>query len=119
MAADRAFSDSGARDLSHAFASFAAPDGAMLGSGAEMVWGPDEIASVFKEWPANRRLVWHPVQAGVASSGDLAFTVGEAETLALDQPGTPAIAKSKYLTIWRKQADGTWKYVVDGGNARP
>jgi ketosteroid isomerase-like protein len=26
---------------------------------------------------------------------------------------------SKYLTIWKKQRDGTWRYVVDGGSARP
>jgi ketosteroid isomerase-like protein len=23
------------------------------------------------------------------------------------------------LTIWQKQSDGTWKFVVDGGNVTP
>ena len=26
---------------------------------------------------------------------------------------------SKYLTIWQRQPDGSWKYITDGGNARP
>ncbi len=25
----------------------------------------------------------------------------------------------KYVTIWKKQADGTWKFVVDVGNKSP
>ena len=119
MATDRAFSDSGARDLGEAFARFAAPDGAVLGPAPEMTWGRDAIRADFSGGPPARRLVWGPVLGGVSSTGDLGWTIGEAETRAMDQPGTPAVGKSKYLTIWRKQPDGTWRYVVDGGNGRP
>jgi ketosteroid isomerase-like protein len=26
---------------------------------------------------------------------------------------------SKYLTVWKRQPDGAWKFVADGGNERP
>jgi ketosteroid isomerase-like protein len=33
--------------------------------------------------------------------------------------GAPEVRYSKYLTVWKKQRDGRWRYVVDGGSARP
>lgn len=119
MATDRAFSDSAARDAGDAFAFFAAEDGALLGSGPDMVWGRDAIRRVFAESGPPRRLVWRPVLGGAAGTGDLAYTIGRADVLALDQPGTPVVGHTKYLTVWRKQRDGSWRYVIDGGNAAP
>jgi ketosteroid isomerase-like protein len=55
----------------------------------------------------------------VAQSGDLGFTVGNAEFTGKLDDGTPVLRHSKYFTVWKKQRDGTWRYVVDGGSARP
>jgi ketosteroid isomerase-like protein len=117
MDADRRFSamaaDSG---VGAAFAAFAAPDGVLLGPGPTLIAGPDEIRAAFSGRPAGATLVWHPVDALASDVGDLAFTVGEAESR---NPATGAIGYSKYLTVWRRQGDGRWLYVVDGGNGRP
>lgn len=55
-------------------------------------------------------LEWFPVYAGIAASGDLGFTTG---------PFVAAGGKNKrygqYFTIWRKQADGNWRWVIDHG----
>ena len=50
----------------------------------------------------------------VAKSGDLAYTQGP-YSLTVTNPRTkaPEIEKGKYLTVFRKQADGTWKSVED------
>ncbi|MGH2669664.1 MAG: hypothetical protein ACRDH5_11225, partial [bacterium] len=61
---------------------------------------------------ADAVLDWKPLAAEIAGSGDLGCTVGEASV----QPGR---SYSKYLTIWRRHRDGSWKFVMDGGNARP
>jgi ketosteroid isomerase-like protein len=53
-----------------------------------------------------------PVAAEIAKSGDLGCTVGEATIRSLNQ-------YSKYLTIWKRQSSGGWKFVADGGNLRP
>jgi ketosteroid isomerase-like protein len=115
--ADRAFSaDAAASGVGEAFARFAAADGALLGSGPSLVLGPDAIRAAFAGRPAGATLVWRPVDAVASDAGDLAFTVGEAESR---NPATGAVGHSKYLTVWRLQPDGEWRYVVDGGNARP
>jgi ketosteroid isomerase-like protein len=63
--------------------------------------------------------VWHPVAGEVARSGDLGFTVGNAVFTGRSLDGSPQVRYSKYLTVWKRQRDGSWRYVVDGGNARP
>ncbi|MGZ3403360.1 MAG: DUF4440 domain-containing protein [Phenylobacterium sp.] len=53
-------------------------------------------------------LNWWPNFAGVARSGDLAFTTGPATV----NGGKPGIF---YFTVWSRQKDGGWKWVFDGG----
>ena len=53
------------------------------------------------------RLAWWPNWAGIARSGDLGFTTGPAEV-----NGKRSV---HYFTVWQKQADGSWKWVYDGG----
>ncbi len=60
------------------------------------------------------RLTWYPVLADVAQSGDLGYTTGP---WTASQNGQPQAA-GEYLTVWRKQSDGTWKFVVDMGIER-
>ena len=70
----------------------------------------DESPAAAAKWE------WHPVYSEGAASGDLGFTVGEA---VITPPGaTPDKAfHSKYLTVWRRQPDGSLRYIVDGGNS--
>jgi ketosteroid isomerase-like protein len=113
--ADQDFSALAGREgAQEAFRAFAAPDAVVLGPGGPRR-GPEAVAaSIGSGPPADWR--WHPVAARIAESGDLGFTVGQA----VIQPragGDPAL--SKYLTVWRRQADGSIRFLTDGGNARP
>lgn len=54
------------------------------------------------------KLRWGPFYAGVASSGDLAFDLGPWTIEGTDRAGW-------FFTIWQKQADGTWRWTLDGG----
>jgi ketosteroid isomerase-like protein len=101
-----------------AFGAFAAPDGMTLPGTGEIVVGPAAISLRMAESPAAKaKWAWHPVYSEGSASGDLGFTVGEA-TIAV--PGANGVTeyKSKYLTIWRRQPDGSIRYIVDGGNDR-
>ena len=60
------------------------------------------------------RLTWHPLLADVAQSGDLGYTAGPWTMLVNER----AQASGEYVTLWRKQSDGQWKYVVDMGIER-
>jgi ketosteroid isomerase-like protein len=45
--------------------------------------------------------------------------VGNAVFIGERENGGRLAVYSKYLTVWKKQRDGNWRYVVDGGNSRP
>jgi ketosteroid isomerase-like protein len=53
-------------------------------------------------------------RVGVAQSGELAYTRGHYTTTATDPATKQAkVQTGNYLTVWRKQADGSWKAVED------
>ena len=95
-----------------AFLAYAADEAISFGGGPQITEGREAIGAGFDGFPAGAVLEWWPVAAKIASSGDLGCTVGEARISSLKH-------YSKYLTIWRRQANGSWKFVADGGNARP
>jgi uncharacterized protein (TIGR02246 family) len=49
----------------------------------------------------------------VASSGDLAVEYGTFEMTMKDKKGKPIDENEKYVTTWKKQADGKWKVIAD------
>lgn len=64
-------------------------------------------------------LKWQPARAEVAKSGDLGYTWGNYEISWQGEDGKTEKLYGKYLNIWKKQPDGTWKAVVDIGNQSP
>lgn len=121
LQADSSFSALATKtSVAEAFAQYAAADAVSMSGEGSMPVGPDAIRQMFSGVPPGFRMIWAPVAADAAGSGDLAFTVGEA---ILTVPGDAAhptrTSYSKYLTIWQKQANGEWRFVADGGNSRP
>ena len=100
-----------------AFADAAANDGVVFG-GSEIIVGPRSIRQFF-ETQRGVSLSWHPTYAMIAGSGDLGFTIGESLSTARGPSGAAAQHFGKYLTVWRKETKGGWKFVADGGNSRP
>lgn len=116
MQADRDFAAlSEATSPGHAFAVFAAQDGVVLGG---PTYGKEEIGAEFDP-SSGLRILWGPIEGGASGSGDLAFTIGLATTLAPQPNGTVATFYTKYLSVWQKQPSGEWRYLADAGNSRP
>jgi ketosteroid isomerase-like protein len=68
----------------------------------------------FQENPAApSQLNWAPEYADISIAGDLGYTTGpwEVRRTAQDEP----VAFGHYVTLWRKQANGEWKVVIDNG----
>ena len=63
-------------------------------------------------------LAWQPAFAGMAEAGDLGFTTGPWEFKADVKDEKPA-GFGHFVTMWKKQADGSWKFVVDLGISHP
>lgn len=102
-----------------AFGRYAAEDAQIFSGPGEFISGPRAITQSFGPTTTKTSLVWHPVHGEVSAAGDLGFTVGNAVFTGEREDGAPLIRHSKYLTVWKRQRDGSWRYVVDGGSARP
>ena len=118
MDADRAFDDATARRGVEGWVSYFEPGGQQFHARGVSV-GTDAIrgrmAPAFAD--TARQLRWHPVSAVVASSGDVGYTIGRWQSRARGADGQWARGGTgNYVTIWRLQADGSWKVAVDIGN---
>ena len=56
---------------------------------------------------------WEPVKVEVARSGDLGYAHGTYQLTMNDPAGNPVTDRGKYVTVWKKQADGSWKVMAD------
>jgi uncharacterized protein (TIGR02246 family) len=52
----------------------------------------------------------------VARSGDLAYEYGTYDNATEARKGKVTHEKGKYVVVWKKQADGSWKAAIDIGN---
>jgi len=119
-AADTDFSrDATKFGTGEAFGRYAAQDAQIFSGPGEFITGPSAITESFGPPSRKSSLVWHPVEGEMAKSGDLGFTVGNAVFNGEREDGQLIVRYSKYLTVWKRQRDGSWRYVVDGGSARP
>lgn len=59
-------------------------------------------------------LDWHPAIVAVARAGDLGFTTGP-YTIAGRAPAVREPAQGMFFSVWRRQSDGRWRVIVDGG----
>jgi ketosteroid isomerase-like protein len=67
---------------------------------------PAQPALAEARWTGD--LLWRAQYVGVAPSGDLAFSAGPSLLRGLGRP-----SGGFYLTVWRRQPDGGWKFVLD------
>jgi len=65
------------------------------------------------------QLLWTPKKAEVSKSADMGWTWGTYTFKAKDKNGEDIQRQGKYLNVWKKQDDGTWKVAVDIGNIQP
>ena len=63
-------------------------------------------------------LSWQPTFADIARAGDMGYTTGPWEYKS-DIHDAKAVAFGNFLTVWKKQADGSWKFAIDLGISNP
>ncbi len=95
------------------FASFLADDAIFMPDDAPAARG-ESIRTMWEQLLSipGFGLEWRATSATVAEAGDMGYTIGTYE-LTVEQDGAPMVTVGKYVTLWEKQADGSWKVVVD------
>ena len=102
------------------YMSFYAEDAVEVPNGAPIIHGKVNIAKDMGFLDdKNNHLIWVPVGADISESGDLGYTYGDYQFQSEDKDGKPFTDYGKYTSIWKKQRDGSWKVVLDMGNAGP
>lgn len=98
-----------------AFTSFYAKDAVLFPPGAPMTSGKEAIGKAWQQMMAQPgfALTFAPTKVDVSKSGDLAYDIGNYALTVNDKKGKPQTSKGKYVAVWGKQADGTWKVLVD------
>ena len=101
------------------FADWFADDGVALGNAAAPLIGKVAIQKSANWDPKVYQLTWTPTDAMMGPSGDMGYTWGHFEGHSKDANGNPVTIKGRYMTIWRKEANGQWKVVLDAGANEP
>ena len=111
--ADRDFAADVAEGGADAWATWFAEDGAMIREGVGEVRGRAAIREsvAYLDRPGVA-LSWEPDRADLATSGDLGWTTGRYTFRAT--PDSPP-SRGRYVSIWTKEPDGSWKVVMDLG----
>jgi ketosteroid isomerase-like protein len=121
IAADKAFSAMCAeKGMEAAFLAFAADDVIKLQPNQPTIMNKKELMENFKRNPEDAKLKfsWEPLKADV--SGDIGYTFGKCKIILPPDSGNfSKVIYINYVTVWKKQKDGSWKYQVDGGNTVP
>ena len=116
---DMAWSKAAAAKQVDAMPSYYAEDGSMLPPNAPIVTGREAIHKTWTQLfeTPGFSVSWQPAKVEVARSGDLAYSQGTYELTMNDPKGNPVQDRGKYVVVWRKGADGSWKAVADMFNS--
>jgi ketosteroid isomerase-like protein len=111
---DRAFSDlSVAKGMKAAFIEYIDSNGVLLKPNHLPIVGANAIDFLIAQEDSGYTLNWQPQNGFVAQSGDLGYTYG---VYALHPKNIDTVLYGTYVSIWKKQGDGSWKFVLDSGN---
>jgi ketosteroid isomerase-like protein len=112
--ADRAFSAmSEEKGLRNAFLEFIDNNGVLLRPGSLPLAGGNAMDFITQSNDSSFTMTWEPKNATVSSSGDLGYTYG---VYSVKPTGEDTVIYGSYVTIWKRQPNGKWKFVLQSGN---
>lgn len=115
ISADIAMNDLAAKEGFNAALLAYADDSVVKPSeGAFPVIGKENLTKHWAGKEDTKAITWKPFRAEAAKSGELGYTLGNWKFVTKD-----STFYGFYYTVWKKQDNGKWKFVVDGGNNTP
>ena len=114
METDREFSKmSEERGMKYAFMQFVDNKGVLLRPNAMPLVGGEAINYISQGNDTSYVITWEPNGGSVAKSGDLGYTYG---LYSLKPKDKDTVFYGTYVSIWKRQPDGKWKFVLETGN---
>jgi ketosteroid isomerase-like protein len=110
--ADKAFSEMSRKTgMKKAFLEYIDNEGILLRPNHTPIVGADAIDFLSQVNDSSYTLTWVPGGGEIATSANLGYTYG---IYKLEMKDT--VLRGTYVSIWKKQQDGKWKFVLDSGN---
>ena len=100
--------------VAKAFAEYMDPKDGLMFGGPKPTRGAQAIyAAMGGDAPRKVKLEWVPTSAWGSGGGDMGVTTGDWRRTPLDT--TKPVLTGRYVTVWRKTADGHWRGLIDIG----
>jgi ketosteroid isomerase-like protein len=101
------------KSIAEAFYHFAADSAVIKRRNDTLIVGKANIKAFYEKGDPNATVNWTPDFIDVAEDGTLAYTYGNYVWKTKDEAGTVKEFKGVFHTVWKKQKDGSWRYVWD------
>ena len=115
MRADTEFDSTTAKNRLEGWTAYFAENGSMLPGAGMPISGIAAIRKAMADSFADSTfdIRWRPTEAGIIVPHMYGYTIGRSEIKQKEKEGRRMIQRGMYLSIWKRQADGTWKIVLD------
>jgi len=102
------------KGIKEAFTFYADTDAVVKGNNDSLIKGKDAIANSYSSPGINNSSVtWSPDFVDASEDGNLGYTYGKYIWRSKDSTGKVSEFKGVFHTVWKRQKDGSWKYVWD------
>lgn len=99
-----------------AFYKYAAPQAVIKRGNDSLIFGANAIKKYYSNSSTKKlkaKAYWTPDFIDVSEDGSIGYTYGKYRWITTDSLGKTKEYSGIFHTIWKKQADGSWKYVWD------
>ena len=97
-----------------AFEKYAAPNAVIKRQNDTLIYGPKAIQQFYSDdIYKNAKAFWAPDYIDVSQDGTMAYTYGKYQWKMTGKSGEALEYHGIFHTVWKRQSDGTWKYVWD------
>lgn len=102
------------KGIAEAFAYYADSNAVIKRANDTLITGKEEIRKFYSDdFYKAASVTWSPDFIDVSEKGDMAYTYGKYLWQSKDSTGKPIEFKGVFHTVWKKQKDGSWRYVWD------
>jgi ketosteroid isomerase-like protein len=97
-----------------AFEKYAAPNAVIKRQNDSLIYGPKAIKQYYSnDMYKTAKAFWAPDYIDISQDGTMAYTYGKYQWKMSGKSGEVQEYSGIFHTVWKKQPDGTWKYVWD------
>jgi ketosteroid isomerase-like protein len=102
------------KGIAEGFYQFADSNAVIKRENDSLIIGKNNIKNYYQNSKyQNASVTWSPDDVAISDAGDMASSYGRYVWTFKDASGKEQVSKGIFHTVWKKQKDGSWKYIWD------